>query len=269
MSAYICPLCQKTLHKQNHSLHCEDGHQFDYAKEGYINLLPVQYKKSKQPGDNQEMVQARRRFLGTQSYRFMRDALAQKVASLHHANTAVVDMGCGEGYYTSELSNQLNDAGTVYGIDIAKPAIRYAAKRYPDCQFAVASSKQIPLAPASASVVTSVFAPIFAQESARLLHDEGFLVVVSPGPKHLLQLKEIIYQDVREHEKVETPEGFERVADELLEQQLVLSGSDAKDLSLMTPFAWKFSEKQLIDLEQQAAFEVQAQFYISVFQKNS
>ncbi|MEO2265759.1 23S rRNA (guanine(745)-N(1))-methyltransferase [Pseudoalteromonas sp. YIC-656] len=269
MSAYCCPLCQSPLQSQGSSLLCHQGHQFDYAKEGYINLLPVQFKKSKQPGDNQDMVQARRRFLNNEHYSFLRDALARKVSSLHLDGTHIVDMGCGEGYYTSELAKQLSQTGQVFGIDIAKPAIRYAAKRYSECEFAVASSKQIPLSEHCCSVVTSVFAPVFAQESSRLLVDGGYLVVVSPGPMHLKELKEIIYNEVRAHQEIETPQGFVRVSQDLLTQELVLSGDTAKDLSLMTPFAWKFSLEQLTELAQRHSFTVQAEFYLSVFQKSS
>ncbi|MBS3796922.1 23S rRNA (guanine(745)-N(1))-methyltransferase [Pseudoalteromonas sp. BDTF-M6] len=269
MSAYRCPLCQQPLARQGNGLSCEQGHQFDYAKEGYINLLPVQYKKSKQPGDNQDMVQARRRFLSAGHYQFLRQALAERVSALHQANTAVIDMGCGEGYYTSELANQLQHKGQVYGIDIAKPAVRYAAKRYDTCEFAVASSKQIPLKAGSASVVTSVFAPIFAQESARLLAPQGHLVVASPGPRHLAELKEIIYREVREHQQVDIPTGFTRSAEQLLSHTLTLTGEQARDLALMTPFAWKFSVEQLAALEAQPEFKVQAEFYLSEFQKSS
>ena len=269
MSAYCCPLCQQPLAHQGNSLSCEQGHQFDYAKEGYINLLPVQYKKSKQPGDNQDMVQARRRFLSAGHYQFLRQALAERVAALHQSDTGVIDMGCGEGYYTHELANQLQENAQVYGIDIAKPAVRYGAKRYNNCEFVVASSKQIPLNTGSASVVTSVFAPIFAEESARLLTPQGYLVVASPGPKHLAELKEIIYNEVREHQQVDTPTGFTRSAEQLLSQTLTLSGEQARDLALMTPFAWKFSVEQLAALAAQPQFKVQAEFYLSEFQKSS
>ncbi|MEM0516290.1 23S rRNA (guanine(745)-N(1))-methyltransferase [Pseudoalteromonas sp. YIC-827] len=269
MSAYCCPLCQQPLTREGNSLSCDTGHQFDYAKEGYINLLPVQYKKSKQPGDNQDMVQARRRFLSAGHYQFLRQALAERVAALHQSDTGVIDMGCGEGYYTHELANQLQENAQVYGIDIAKPAVRYGAKRYNNCEFVVASSKQIPLNTGSASVVTSVFAPIFAEESARLLTPQGYLVVASPGPKHLAELKEIIYNEVREHQQVDTPTGFTRSAEQLLSQTLTLSGEQARDLALMTPFAWKFSVEQLAALAAQPQFKVQAEFYLSEFQKSS
>ncbi|MCG7564726.1 23S rRNA (guanine(745)-N(1))-methyltransferase [Pseudoalteromonas sp. CnMc7-15] len=269
MSAYCCPLCQQPLQRQNQALVCAKGHQFDYAKEGYVNLLPVQFKKSKQPGDNQDMVQARRRFLNAGHYQFMRDALAREVSACYSGTGYVVDMGCGEGYYSAAMAAQFQDPELVHGIDIAKPAVRYGAKRYPGCQFAVASTKQMPMASGCASVVSSVFAPIFADESARLLQDNGHLIVVSPGPRHLAQLKALIYQQVREHTAPDTPPGFNRQRQQLLQQQISLPGEDARDLALMTPFAWKFSEIQMADLASADEVTIDAEFFITVYQKIS
>ena len=53
---YICPICKKSLTLKSKSYRCENNHSFDEAKEGYVNLLPVQYKHSKDPGDNKAMV---------------------------------------------------------------------------------------------------------------------------------------------------------------------------------------------------------------------
>lgn len=45
------------------------------AKEGYVNLLPVQHKRSRDPGDSAEMMQARRAFLDAGHYQPLRDAI--------------------------------------------------------------------------------------------------------------------------------------------------------------------------------------------------
>jgi 23S rRNA (guanine745-N1)-methyltransferase len=45
-------------------LGCENGHPFNIAKEGYVNLLLSHQRKSKHPGDDPDMVMARRRFFG-------------------------------------------------------------------------------------------------------------------------------------------------------------------------------------------------------------
>lgn len=60
--SYSCPLCHAPLSRGDNHYSCPQRHQFDLAKEGYVNLLPVQFKRSRDPGDSAEMMQARRRF---------------------------------------------------------------------------------------------------------------------------------------------------------------------------------------------------------------
>ena len=114
------------------SYRCSNNHQFDQAKEGYVNLMPVHHKSSKNPGDNKEMMQARRLFLNTDHYQPLRDAvMAQLRQHLPQDATELLDIGCGEGYYTSEfvqLRQQFSDI-TIHGLDISKVAVKYAAKR--------------------------------------------------------------------------------------------------------------------------------------------
>ena len=58
-----CPLDGKRLQQDDSSLVCENGHSYDIARQGYVNLLPVQLKRSKRPSDSKAMVLARREFL--------------------------------------------------------------------------------------------------------------------------------------------------------------------------------------------------------------
>ena len=54
----ICPLCSAALGEVDNGVACPAGHRFDRARQGYLNLLPVQHKKSLDPGDNAAMVGA-------------------------------------------------------------------------------------------------------------------------------------------------------------------------------------------------------------------
>ncbi len=261
--AYQCPLCHQDLQLAEKSLRCSNNHSFDYAKEGYVNLLPVQNKNSKQPGDNLDMVQARRAFLATGHYQFLQQAIAERVASL--TPKSVIDLGCGEGFYTHAIAKQCQSA--VYGIDISKSAIKYAAKRYDNCQFSVASISQAPFADNQADVLVSIFAPLFAQELARLAKQNGALIVASPGPWHLKQLKQKIYREVNEHTPITAPDNFELVTQNLIEQQVTLAFDDVKNLITMTPFAWKFRPEHWRELAQQGDQTITLSFYISEFQR--
>lgn len=99
--SFSCPLCHQPLSREKNSYICPQRHQFDMAKEGYVNLLPVQHKRSRDPGDSAEMIQARRAFLDAGHYQPLRDAIvAQLRERLDEKATAVLDIGCGEGYYT-------------------------------------------------------------------------------------------------------------------------------------------------------------------------
>ena len=129
--SYQCPLCSQSLSLNAHSWVCENNHHFDCAKEGYVNLLPVQFKRSKEPGDSNEMISARREFLDAGFYQPMRDKVADLMKTLlNENNCAILDIGCGEGYYTEHFYQELKSKNTqVYGLDVSKVAIKYAAKR--------------------------------------------------------------------------------------------------------------------------------------------
>ncbi|CAM4170098.1 23S rRNA (guanine(745)-N(1))-methyltransferase [Pseudoalteromonas byunsanensis] len=261
---YRCPLCSAPLEQTQHSLCCQKRHQFDFAKEGYINLLPVQNKKSKQPGDNLQMVQARRAFFATEHYVFLREKLVEKLLKL--APNTVIDLGCGEGFYTHAIADSVD--GQVYGVDISKAAVKYAAKRYKNVNFSVASIKQAPFPDNSADILLSVFAPIFAQELHRLCNDNGTLIIVSPGPKHLFELKQHIYDDVQLHDVVDTPHGFVLKEHNLLEVQQQISTGVLEHLIQMTPFAWKFKDSHYDALRNAKTHTVTLSFYISEFKKD-
>ncbi len=115
----ICPLCRAPLHDHDQGVACSAGHRFDRARQGYLNLLPVQHKKSRDPGDNQAMVEARRRFLDAGHYAPIRERLA--ALAVDRAPTRWLDIGCGEGYYSARLAEAL-PAAEGYALDISREA---------------------------------------------------------------------------------------------------------------------------------------------------
>ncbi|WP_425278789.1 putative RNA methyltransferase [Enterobacter hormaechei] len=130
--SFSCPLCHAPLTCAEKTFICPQGHQFDRAKEGYVNLLPVQHKRSRDPGDSAEMMQARRAFLDAGHYQPLRDAVVALLRqSLTEGVSAMLDIGCGEGYYTATFADVAAEKGAeTYGLDVSKVAIRAAAKRY-------------------------------------------------------------------------------------------------------------------------------------------
>lgn len=235
---FRCPHCALPLDTVGGSLACANAHSFDRAAEGYVNLLPAGRKRSVRPaGDSAEMILARRRFFDAGHYA----PVAERVASMVGTVDSVLDAGCGEGFYVAAL-----DATQRFGIDVSKPAVRLAAKRYSEVTFAVASSYGLPFDDDTFDSVVSVFAPRAYGEFARVVHLGGTMVLASPGAEHLAGLKALIYDDPRAHDDrphrdAEAPdvEAFERVRFELS-----LNGSDALNLLQMTPYWWHATADQ-------------------------
>ena len=139
-SLFVCPLCGAALTRDERAYRCPAGHSFDIAREGDTHLLPANRKHSKAPGDDKAMAAARSAFLGKGYYAPLRDAICELGVSLTGDRPAVLDSGCGEGYYTAGLYQALLDAGkspVMAGIDISKFILRLAAKREKRVEFAV------------------------------------------------------------------------------------------------------------------------------------
>lgn len=167
--SFSCPLCHQPLTQVNNSFVCPERHQFDVAKEGYVNLLPVQHKRSRDPGDSAEMMQARRAFLDAGHYQPLRDAIVDALTQRQiTGDAAITDIGCGEGYYTHAFADALAGCKT-FGLDVAKVAIKAAARRYPQVTFCVASSHRLPFADESMDTIIRIYAPCKAQELARVV----------------------------------------------------------------------------------------------------
>ncbi|CAM3402713.1 23S rRNA (guanine(745)-N(1))-methyltransferase [Xenorhabdus nematophila] len=269
--SYQCPLCHLPLLFSHHQWRCENNHQFDCAKEGYVNLLPVQHKRSKEPGDSAEMMQARRAFLHSGHYHALQQKSIELLDEYLPENAEILlDMGCGEGYYTAVVQEQLNlhRKLAVYGLDVAKVAVRYGARRYPGVNFCVASSHRLPFAERSVDGILRIYAPCKATELARVVKQHGIVLTVTPGPRHLYQLKELIYQEVHLHpENREQWDGFELISEKTLGYEMLLNGEQAHNLLQMTPFAWRASEEVKAHLMSKEQFNCEADFTLKVYQR--
>ena len=140
-SLFRCPLCAAPLERREHSYACSGGHSFDIAREGYTHLLPANKKHSKNPGDDRAMVAARSAFLDRGYYAPLRNALAGLAVRLlaDSPSPALLDSGCGEGYYTAGLYHALSAAGhtpRAAGVDLSRSALKRAARRLPEGEFA-------------------------------------------------------------------------------------------------------------------------------------
>lgn len=266
MLRIICPLCRQPLQRQPAVWKCAWGHSFDVAREGYVNLLPVQHKNSLEPGDSAEMVMARRAFLQAGYYQPLREACVTLLAPL--GAQALLDVGCGEGYYTAALTAA---APEVIGLDIAKPAIRLAAKRFRDITWLVGSAALLPLADASVDIVCSLFSQLQIAEMQRVLSPGGHVLVVTPAADHLWSLREQLFDTVQPHEPDKFLAGFEGAFELHTRQEVRVSLSleqpALRQLLEMTPYAWKAKPEKRAALEGRETFFTQAAFSLMLLRK--
>lgn len=273
MSHFCCPLCGGPLAEIPGGLRCPAGHCYDRAKEGYVNLLPVNQKHSKTPGDDKRMVAARRAFLEKGWYRPLREALEALAAELTGPVPVVLDAGCGEGYYTGGVRDALLAAGKapeMAGIDISKAALQKAGKRYPGIEFAVASAYRLPVAGGSVDLVLNVFSPLAIEEFRRVLRPGGAYLYVVPGARHLWELKEALYERPYLNEEKETPyEGF--VYNRIVPVQYSVhlpAQEDIHALFQMTPYYWKTPREGAARLASASQMECEIDFKIHVFRRS-
>jgi 23S rRNA (guanine745-N1)-methyltransferase len=262
---WICPHCREVLSPDgDQSLACVSGHRFDFAREGYINLLPANRKRSRNPGDSHEMISARARIHDASLYQPLAQSMVELIAATGQAPGTALDIGCGEGFYSQALLSAFPGA-RLFAVDIAKSAVRLAARRYKACHFAVASAFDLPLADASIDLVQSVFAPVKESELQRLLRPGGLYLKVVPAPRHLWELRSILYDDPRPHrDSLDCPPEFELINRQTVEYPLTLQRELLGDLVAMTPYAHKGQREHRGRLDNLEQLELQMAFTVAL-----
>ena len=276
-SKFICPICGKGLHQEGSSLKCEKGHCFDVAKEGYVNLLPPNFKKSQLPGDNKIMVNARHAFL-TGGYF---TPLATELAELLRGRRALLDAGCGTGWYGATIKSVLSEEGealAVYGIDISKFATARAAREGED-GVAVGSVFHLPTASGAFDSTLTVFAPTCADELYRVTQTDAIAITVNPAEKHLLELKKAMYGEATYENP---PENAQKPLVSSLGRELfahvktirltftdtVKSNTDIMALLSMTPYYYKTNEEKKQRLSLLTELPCTFDFYVDVYKRS-
>ena len=270
LSIFACPLCGEKLAIDEQVYRCTSGHCFDKAKEGYVNLLPANRQHASAPGDDKDMVKARTAFLDSGRYTPLKEALCALAAKYAGERTALLDAGCGEGYYTEGLSRVIAEkGGRTGGADLSKAAVKKAAKRCREAEIAVASVYHLPLADGSVDMVTDCFSPLAKEEYRRVLKDGGHFLYVVPGARHLWEMKEVLYEQPYENEvREEAYEGFR------LQETVTLSfgihlekTEEIMALFRMTPYAWKTPKEGVERLAEQKELGLTAEFRILVYER--
>lgn len=243
----ICPICKNNLEIKDKKYVCSNNHSFDISKYGHANLLLSNQKHSKLPGDNKEMVLSRKQFLEKNYYKGISRAVNELIFKLSEGkkNLNILDIGCGEGYYTSNLKTFLTSKNigiNLVGIDISKEAIISAAKSYKGINWLVASASNLPIADESLDFIICMFAKIIPEEDMRTLKKGGKLIIVSTGENHLLQLKEVVYENVRKefYSPIEDLKIFKYLETVNVNYSINIKENESiVNLFNMTPYRWR------------------------------
>ncbi len=295
-TVYSCPKCKGTLTIVGRCARCAEGHSYDLSREGYLNLLVG--KSGGTHGDNREMLLARQTFLSYGYYRPMADTVSRflmkyaqttsSTASSGNGEGACVssdmstssgvvrllDIGCGEGYYTEIFARALDGIHSpfeLYGFDISRDAVKLACRKAVkgiEMNFAVASAYHLPYRDGSFSLVSNLFSPLASDEIARVLCDGGYFVMVIPEREHLFGLKRAIYDTPYKNEVAPFDlTHFALVEDVRLTYPITLEGEEISALFAMTPYAYRTSAIGRERIAKLETLSTDIDFHILVYKK--
>lgn len=270
MEKLICPVCKGHLTQKDKALVCENNHSYDISKYGYVNLMRSQKSSKKRHGDDKLMLKSRHNFLEKGYYKPLLETLTAEVLKKSDGrNITVLDVGCGEGYYTANIKKSVEGCD-MYGIDISKDALIYANKRDKSISLAVASCSEIPIESGSCDVVLNIFSPTNVTEYSRVLKSDGMLIRAVPLENHLFGLKSEIYDEPYKNKSESVKLENFRISDyKEIKYTLRLDNSeDIISLFKMTPYYYKTSRDDQAKLESKTELETEIEFGVIVYEKD-
>lgn len=255
-----CPVCGSGLmhSADGKSLICINRHCFDIARKGYVNLL---MRAGGRHGDDKTMLEARRDFLSRGHYLPVAEAVTEACRG-----SRLLDMGCGEGYYTQHMCLPNRE---VYAFDVSGRACAMTAGRAKAASVFAASAFDIPVKTESVDCAVSIFAPYDAGEVRRVLRGDGLLVRVYPLPEHLMELKRAIYDIPRENpeDKIDIDGFVLRENRRLCYSFNLKSTEEIMALFAMTPYFYKTGRAAAERIGHTDSLECTAAVGVAVYSK--
>ena len=247
-TAFACPICQENLTLVESSLKCCNRHSFDLAKFGYVNLAP-QIKQS--ANYDKENFQNRQEILEAGFYHAILEAVSDLLAN-SETSTTVLDIGCGEGFYSRKLQESHPDK-TFYAFDISKDSVQIAAKSEPNwaVNWFVGDLARLPIRDASMDILLDIFSPANYGEFRRVLSKDGILIKVIPTKNHLKEIRQKVQdqltnkdysnQDIKNHFQ----EHFTILSSKTASLTKTITADQLQALLSMTPLLFHIDQSKI------------------------
>ena len=263
----LCPVCKNELNKNGNSMCCESRHCFDFAKEGYLNLLAGNHKKGSEMGDNRDMALSRKAFLSKGYFDTLLNAVDSLLCEFAPADAKALDICCGEGYYSATLKERHPETD-ILGFDLSKEMVRLAAKRKSGNTYVVANLFRIPVPDDSIDFAFHLFAPFDETEFMRVLKPGGILVTAVAGENHLWQMKEILYENPYKNDE-KPPQTILPILEKRKADGRIFLDNNADLLSMfkMTPYFYHTPSEGIAKLEATPQLETDISFALYIWQK--
>lgn len=277
---FRCPVCEREMMvTRTNNLLCRDGHNFDLAKQGYVNLLLKPGKS-----DYDKKLFAARQVIARSGFF---DPLRQKISALLYETATgegwpaagLLDAGCGEGSHLAWMIEDLEQKGLPglfgMGIDLSKEGIRLAAKEYPNMIWCVADLTKLPLQNGQFEAILNILSPANYGEFKRVLKERGILIKVVPASNYLVELREILYKGT--DQALYTNDSvirlfagsFQMFRQEQIKYRVVLKEENLEHLLKMTPLTWNASHQQLEEIIKAGLKSITVAFDVLVGRKKA
>lgn len=272
-ATFKCPICEAAMHVSDlKSLICENNHTYDFAKQGYLNLLAHAHKVKY----SRELFAARNKIIVDDNFFAPLTEEIVRIIETHFTDKTplqMLDAGCGEGSHLVNIFSSLKNDGMAVGLDISKEAILEAAKSYENYIWAVADLVQTPFRQAQFDVILNILSPANNLEFNRLLAEDGIIIKVVPRSNYLKEIREQLYKNhaqekysnqvVVDHFK----ENFTLIDTKQITYTKQLNQASLKSLLQMTPLAWDIDDAQASHFSQLTKMEITVDLMILVGKK--
>lgn len=192
-----CPICRQPLKLQANSFTCPAGHCYDLSAQNYLNLAPQKNQTSNKY--TTALFSARRQVFNAGLY----NPLLQKILDYcteyqtkkPAAKPIILDAGCGEGFFAANLLSRLPFSVEVLALDLAKDAVKMAAKTYQRAGLycLIGDLANLPLADNSIDIIINMLSPASYGEFARVLKPDGLLIKVIPEDHYLEEVRNYLH----------------------------------------------------------------------------